>query len=138
MHVTPARLQRSKVSSSRFDPPGCTIFETPASIGTVGPSGNGKNASLAATAPLALPPAFSTASRHALTRSTCPPPPPQHPHGPPPPPRPRRASAPPRRPRPRPRSPPRCSPGTGTRLQQTPPPALAPASAPAPPRAATA
>ncbi|NDD18709.1 MAG: CBS domain-containing protein [Acidimicrobiia bacterium] len=40
-------------SSSRRLPPGCTIATTPAAASTSGPSRNGKNASLAATAPTA-------------------------------------------------------------------------------------
>ncbi len=50
--VTPAAFAASMVSSSRTEPPGCTIAVTPASIRICGPSSNGKNASEAATRPL--------------------------------------------------------------------------------------
>ena len=64
--VTPAVLQASIVSSSRTEPPGCTMAVTPASMSTCGPSSNGKNASEAATAPRAR----SVPSARLLARST--------------------------------------------------------------------
>ena len=48
----PALAAAAVTSSSRTDPPGCTIAFTPASVSVSSPSGNGKNASDAATAPL--------------------------------------------------------------------------------------
>ena len=50
----------------RTEPPGCTTARTPASVSTSSPSGNGKNASEAATEPRARssPPATPRAGRH--------------------------------------------------------------------------
>ncbi len=44
----PALAAASVTTSSRIDPPGCTIAFTPASVSVSSPSGNGKNASDAA------------------------------------------------------------------------------------------
>src|ERR1044072_257129 len=49
--------------ASRPEPPGWTIALMPASSNSCGPSGNGKNASDAATEPAARSPARSTARR---------------------------------------------------------------------------
>ena len=75
--VAPAARTAATTSASRFEPPGWMIAPTPASSAACGPSGNGKNASDASTAPvtscpcaLALPSASSTAS----TRLVWPPP----------------------------------------------------------------
>ena len=55
VHGDPAALRASIVSSSRTEPPGCTIAATPASMSTCGPSSNGKKASEAATDPRRAP-----------------------------------------------------------------------------------
>src|SRR5205823_14389644 len=70
--VIPAALAAAMVSSSRTEPPGWTTARTPASASTMNPSGNGKYASDAATAPADREPARATASRAASTRLTCP------------------------------------------------------------------
>src|SRR5207244_3596243 len=49
--VIPAAFAAAMVSSSRTEPPGWTTARTPASASTMNPSGNGKYASDAATAP---------------------------------------------------------------------------------------
>ena len=55
--------QTVTVSASRLPPPGWIIAEIPASINFCGPSGTGKNASPAATAPLSFSPCpFSRAN----------------------------------------------------------------------------
>src|SRR5690606_17164375 len=69
---TPASSQARTVSSSRTEPPGCTIARTPASNSTFGPSANGKKASEAATDPLTRSPARETANRAESTRFTWP------------------------------------------------------------------
>src|SRR5699024_5832420 len=70
--VTPAAFAASITGSSRTEPPGWTTARTPASVSTSSPSGNGKNASDAATAPAARSPARLTARRDESTRLTCP------------------------------------------------------------------
>ena len=59
-------------SSSRTEPPGCTMADTPAASRISGPSAKGKKASEAATEPAARSPARCTASRQESTRFTCP------------------------------------------------------------------
>ncbi len=71
-NVTPAAAAAEVTTSSRTDPPGCTIAVTPAATNVSSPSGNGKNASDAATAPRTLSPPRSTASLAASTRFTWP------------------------------------------------------------------
>src|SRR5829696_2398240 len=69
--MTIATLCRSAApitSASRLEPPGWMSTFTPASARTSRPSANGKKASLAATVPSALSPAFLTASCAASTR----------------------------------------------------------------------
>ncbi len=70
--VTPAAFAAAMTSSSRIEPPGCTIADTPAAIRISGPSANGKNASEAATDPAARSPARLTARLHESTRLTWP------------------------------------------------------------------
>src|SRR6476659_3493879 len=71
--VTPAASAAAMTSSSRLEPPGCTIAFTPASIASAGPSAKGKKASEAIAAPLRSSSGdFSTARRTASTRLICP------------------------------------------------------------------
>src|SRR5690606_31490955 len=51
--VIPAASAAATTSASRTEPPGCTTARTPPSTSTSSPSGNGKNASEAATDPAA-------------------------------------------------------------------------------------
>jgi hypothetical protein len=64
-------------ASSRIAPPGWTTTAMPASAAASTPSGNGKNASLAATPPAARPAAFWAASAVLSTRFCWPAPMPQ-------------------------------------------------------------
>src|SRR3954469_18972397 len=66
--VTPAASAAAMTSSSRLEPPGCTMAVTPASIASAGPSAKGKKASEASAAPFSSCWAFSTARRTASTR----------------------------------------------------------------------
>src|SRR4051812_45394493 len=66
--AAPAWSAAPTTSASRTEPPGWTIAVTPASIASCGPSGNGKNASDAMTAPVRSVRAFSIAIRTASTR----------------------------------------------------------------------
>src|SRR5919112_357364 len=66
--ATPRSSAARTTSSSRLEPPGCITAFTPASASDSSPSANGKKASLAATAPIALSPAFLTARCAASTR----------------------------------------------------------------------
>src|SRR5215213_702221 len=66
--ATPRSSAARTTSSSRLEPPGCMTAFTPASASDSSPSANGKKASLAATAPTALSPAFLTARCAASTR----------------------------------------------------------------------
>ena len=50
--AAPAASTASSTSASRVEPPGWMIAVTPASSASCGPSANGKNASLASTAPV--------------------------------------------------------------------------------------
>src|SRR6478752_3935183 len=70
--LTPPASAAAITSGSRTEPPGWTMARTPAAMRISGPSANGKNASDAATDPLARSPARSTASRAESTRFTCP------------------------------------------------------------------
>src|SRR5262249_21268737 len=73
--AAPAASTAARTSSSRFDPPGCTSTVTPASSASCGPSANGKNASLASTAPAGSWPrscAFSIERRTASILLICP------------------------------------------------------------------
>src|SRR5262249_48684193 len=68
--VAPAARTVSVTSASRFDPPGWMTALTPASRASRGPSGNGKNASDARTAPFTSWPCARALSSAILTAST--------------------------------------------------------------------
>ena len=68
----PAASAAAITSASRTEPPGWATARTPASMSTCRPSGNGKNASDAATEPAARSPARATARRAESTRFTWP------------------------------------------------------------------
>ena len=65
--ASPSRSAAAVVSSSRIEPPGCTMAVTPASPARSMPSANGKKASDARAAPVACSPAACAASATLLT-----------------------------------------------------------------------
>jgi hypothetical protein len=71
-HDDAVLVAAAMTSSSRTEPPGLDDRAHPGGRGGVGPSRNGKNASLASTAPRWRPPDFSTARRTLSTRLICP------------------------------------------------------------------